>query len=92
MEKGKLYTVIGIDGIQLSRTKGISVLFDGVKGVYDDVRRDAYDHVVNMSVEDFMDYGADALVAATLDQDGRVHIDEVVDFGVANEWDDALQH
>ena len=90
MQKGKVYTIVGVQGIKLSRTQGLSVLYDGQPVEFADadaVDQDNFDAIANMGTDKFVDEGLDLFVEADLENGKLVNAD-VLDEGSEGCYDD----
>lgn len=90
MQKNKVYTVIGLQGVKISRTQGISVLLDGVSVDMADeeqFKEDCLDEISNIGVDNFVAEGVDYLVEADF-QDGKLVNGEVIDAGNEGYFED----
>lgn len=90
MQKGKVYTIVGVQGIKLSRTQGLSVLYDGQPVEFADadaVDQDNFDAIANMGTENFINEGLDLFVEADLENGKLVNAD-VLDEGSEGCYDD----
>ena len=90
MQKNKVYTVVGLQGVKISRTQGISVLLDGVSVNMADeeqFKEDCLNEISNLGVDNFVAEGVDYLMEADF-QDGQLVNGEVIDAGNEGYFED----
>lgn len=96
MKKGKLYTVLGVDGVVISRSNGVYLEYDNdsidmsdkidFADLEDEVIRDIAD-----DIDMFVDNGYEFLAEVVLDDDtGSFIATDIVYKGYADEFDDVV--
>lgn len=91
MERGKLYTILGIDGLNISRKTGVTVNLtaDSAKVNLDAIEDDIVDDIVD-DLDLFVDNGLDALAEVGIDDEtGELFADDIVFLGNADDFKDA---
>lgn len=87
MEKGKFYTVLGIDGITISHSKGMTLAIDDESADIDidNIEHELFEEIIS-DIHYFMDNGMDALVSVNF-KDEYPAADEIYAIGTQNEFE-----
>lgn len=91
MERGKLYTILGIDGLNISRKTGVTVNLtaDSAKVNLDAIEDDIVTDIVD-DLDLFVDNGLDALAEVDIDEDsGELFANDIVFLGNTDDFEDA---
>lgn len=90
MQKGKIYTIVGVDSITLSRTEGLQINLDAesIPGGFDDDLSANIAESIIYDVGSFINDGADLLVEGHYDEDmDFIEYTDVLEYGIGGEFE-----
>lgn len=89
MKKGLLYTLVGIDGLKITREKGIEVALNGDTHALntENIDEELLSYVA-VDVDGFMEQGLDVIVTVEQGTDNVLYADSVVEVAVEGGFDD----